>query len=54
MEVGKDPQGNILRVTNALTGMQQLCTGAARRKFLIGLTHAAAAEGSKGYDGLTF
>lgn len=34
--------------------MQQLCTGAARRKFLIGLTHAAAAEGSKGYDGLTF
>ena len=34
--------------------MQQLCTGAARRKFLIGFTHAAAAEGSKGYDGLTF
>ena len=34
--------------------MQQLCTGAARRKFFIGLTHAAAAGGSKGDDGLTF
>ena len=40
-------------LTLPIRNMQQLCTGAARRKFLIGLTHAAAAGGSKGYDGLT-
>lgn len=34
--------------------MQQLCTGAARRKFFIGFTHVAAARGGKGDDGLTF
>ena len=34
--------------------MQQLCTGAARRKFFIGLTHAAAAGGGKGNNRFTF
>ena len=34
--------------------MQQLCTSAARRKFFIGLTHAAAARGGKGNNRFTF
>ena len=34
--------------------MQQLCTGAARRKFFIGLTHVAAARCGKGDDCFTF
>ena len=34
--------------------MQQLCTGATRRKFFIGLTHAAAARGGKGNNRFTF
>ena len=33
--------------------MQQLCTGAARRKFFIGFTHVAAARGGKGDDCFT-
>lgn len=34
--------------------MQQLCTGAARRKFFVGLAHAAAAGGRKGDNCFTF
>ena len=34
--------------------MQQFCTGAARRKFFIGLTHVAAARCGKGDDCFTF
>ena len=34
--------------------MQQLCTGATRHKFFIGLTHAAAARGGKGNNRFTF
>ena len=34
--------------------VQQLCTSAARRKFFIGLTHAAAAGGGKGNNRFTF
>lgn len=33
--------------------MQQLCTGAARRKFFVGLTHVAAARCGKGDDCFT-
>ena len=33
--------------------MQQLCTGAARRKFFIGFTHVAVARGGKGDDCFT-
>ena len=34
--------------------MQQFCPRAARRKFFIGLTHAAAARGGKGNNRFTF
>ena len=47
-------QGGFAGIGIEYLTMQQLCTGAARRKFFIGLTHVAAARCGKGNDCFTF